>query len=395
MEVLFISHKYPPSIGGMQKQSYELIRGYEEHGIAHKITIAPDENKVAFFAKLRRRVNQLLRLHPTIDLIHCNDGVCGFFGQRLLGDLGIPMFVTYHGLDLLWPNSYYQKWLAEGGLKKFAGIICVSDYTADEAIRRGAHPSTVRAVLNGVDEPIWDKTKVRPALIDKISSLRSNKKRLLMSIGRPVKRKGFTWFVKEVLPMLPDDIYYLIVGPRAERSALSKAFRRLAPKSFLKQVDLFLGSNSDQNHLEYMTDEEVGRRFEWLSDLNYHELQYVLSQIDLSIMPNIDVDGDAEGFGLVSLEANMHEKYVIAADIHGVPSAVHDTENGILIESENKNEWREEIMKFLMKSTEEQCEIGKKAKLYVNETFSWERMAAEYHEAFIEMLDYASINRTV
>ena len=29
-QVLFITHKYPPSMGGMQKESYELVTGIEK-----------------------------------------------------------------------------------------------------------------------------------------------------------------------------------------------------------------------------------------------------------------------------------------------------------------------------------------------------------------------------
>ena len=116
MEVLFISHKYPPSIGGMQKQSYELINCFDAHGVAHHIVLSPEENRVTFFLRLRRRVSQMITEHPSIRLIHCNDGVCGVMGQLLLSSFDLPLVVTFHGLDLLWPNKLYQRWLQGGGI---------------------------------------------------------------------------------------------------------------------------------------------------------------------------------------------------------------------------------------------------------------------------------------
>ena len=60
MEILFISHKYPPSIGGMEKQSYELIQGMEAYAKVHKIVYEGHESKLLFFLKLKRRVKTML-----------------------------------------------------------------------------------------------------------------------------------------------------------------------------------------------------------------------------------------------------------------------------------------------------------------------------------------------
>lgn len=101
MEALFISHKYPPSIGSMQKQSCELIKCFGTHGVGHHIVLSSQENRVTFFHKLKSRVRQMIAKHPNIQLIHCNDGVCGVLGQLLLRSIDIPLVVTFHGLDLL------------------------------------------------------------------------------------------------------------------------------------------------------------------------------------------------------------------------------------------------------------------------------------------------------
>ena len=74
MAVLFISYKYPPSLGGMQKQSYELITGYASHHKTYKLVYDQQSSLVFFFLKLFWVVPQLLRRHPEIQLIHLNDG---------------------------------------------------------------------------------------------------------------------------------------------------------------------------------------------------------------------------------------------------------------------------------------------------------------------------------
>ena len=83
MEVLFITHKFPPSIGGMQKQSYELINGMHRYCKIHTIIQSPTENKLWFFLNLRRRVKNMLRLHPGISVIHCNSCCFFYFVSRI------------------------------------------------------------------------------------------------------------------------------------------------------------------------------------------------------------------------------------------------------------------------------------------------------------------------
>lgn len=375
MEVIFISHKYPPSIGGMQKQSYELINGFESYGKAYRLTPEHDESKVYFFWKLRSRVRTLLKQNHNISLIHCNDGLCGFLAMQLLRGVDIPVVVTFHGLDLLWPNGFYQKWLTSSGLKKFAGIIGVSSFTADEAIKRGADPKKVSVVLNGVDEPDWSMAEVRADMIQYVKSLESLNKKVVVSIGRPVKRKGFNWFIQKVLPMLDDKIHYVIIGPRTERSRFHELIRKVTPKALLNNIDLFFGANSAQNELmTLLGNDKFKKRFDWFHDLNYHELQFMLSISSLSVMPNISVAGDAEGFGLVSLEANMHEKYVVAADIDGIPSAVRDKLNGRLLPPEQEMIWAQVINDFCILSPEEAQRKGVDSKQFVLKTFSWSKM---------------------
>ena len=149
----------------------------------------------------------------------------------------------------------------------------------------------------------------------------------------------------------------------------------------LSQIDVFFGSNSAQGTLELLVD-RYEHQVNWLSDLNYHEVQYMLAQATLMVMPNIAVKGDAEGFGLVSLETNMQETYVLAADVDGIPSAVHDGQNGTLIEAGVADRWVAEIESFLGMSQQTILEKGRSAQAYVESTFSWRKMAAEYHDFF-------------
>src|SRR5690606_36679031 len=75
MEILFVSHKYPPATGGMEKQSYELIEGMRAHAIVRKIVYTGDESYFQFFRKLNGRILSMIHRYPKIGIIHFNDGL--------------------------------------------------------------------------------------------------------------------------------------------------------------------------------------------------------------------------------------------------------------------------------------------------------------------------------
>ena len=52
MEVLFVTYKYPPAIGGMQKQSFELIKGFEKVIKVHKLVYDNNGSLILFFMSL-------------------------------------------------------------------------------------------------------------------------------------------------------------------------------------------------------------------------------------------------------------------------------------------------------------------------------------------------------
>ncbi len=60
MAKLFVTHKFPPSIGGMQKQSYELVNGMVKRTKTYVLAHSPSESKFWFFLRLRARVIKLL-----------------------------------------------------------------------------------------------------------------------------------------------------------------------------------------------------------------------------------------------------------------------------------------------------------------------------------------------
>ena len=131
MKILFISHKYPPSTGGMEVQSYELISGIEKKHTIVKLVIKPKESQLTFFLTFRKKLNQILTTHKDIDIIHLNDGLMASVYYLLCPRIPIKTIITIHGLEITFPLYIYQKHLVPR-LHACNGVICVSEATRQE-----------------------------------------------------------------------------------------------------------------------------------------------------------------------------------------------------------------------------------------------------------------------
>jgi len=372
----------------MQKQCFELVEGFRPnhkvHLIVHDVL---KESKFAFFLALRKRVVQCFRDNPDIELVHCNDGVCAFFCQWIKKKYNIPVALTFHGLDLLWPNRFYQAMLPRI-VSNFDALICVSDYTADECLERGFEKDKVHVVYNGVDLcPDQFPERAEKALIERIRKMQSSGRKILVSIGRPVLRKGFSWFVRNVMPGLRDDYYYIIIGPETRFNRLERILLSLLPEGWRHQIFLFFGWTSDQDRLQELEqDPSFSKSFVWYRGLSYQAILYALANSDLFVMPNVAVRGDAEGFGLVALESVIQGSFVLAADTDGIPSAVTQGENGWLIGSGQADDWIEKIASYFEQSLNTRTTQIENAQSFVKSYYSWHRMVKGYERVFEKLV---------
>ncbi len=383
-EILCITHKYPPMIGGMELQSFELIKGLSSYYKTHVIAYNNRENKILWFGKLKSRIQNVLKENPNIKLIHLNDGSMGIACLWLRKYTDIPIVVTYHGLDITFPLDFFQRKLIPK-LSGFSGAICVSQSTRNECLQRGFDEEKTYVVKNGVDSNIGDISFDR-TIVEKLQNnfgIDITDKHILVTLGRPVKRKGFSWFLKNVMPYLNKDICLMMVGPmKSEFSFIEKSLQAMS-NNFNHNVQLMLGLASDVKDVEEQL--KLQENVFHLGSLPYTDLLQVLSLADLFIMPNIHVEGDIEGFGLVALEASMCETFVLASGIEGITDAVINGENGYLLPSENAPIWIEKIHELL--SDKEKLKVlSEYGKEFTRRNYSWDIMVNEYKAIFDEFI---------
>ena len=382
-EILFVSHKYPPATGGMEKQSFELIEGIRKLTKTHHILFQKEESIFSFFWKLNKRILTKIKAHPNIRLIHFNDGLVASLSLYHKGYTQLKKVVTLHGLDVVFPFPYFQHKIVPQ-FEKFDLIIAVSHATADAAIRRGISAEKVIVIPNGVDHRITQANHIlsdKEKLMQRFPQLNLDKPYLL-TLGRPVKRKGFSWFIKNVLPLIQQDVQLILVGPFKKKTPFFERILTILPKKYYQLVTLFLGYPSDAKNIRHLIKQpDINPHVKHLGKVAFEDLQLLLANATAFLMPNIYVDGDMEGFGLVCLEASLSGTLVLASEIEGITDAIKHHKNGILLTSKDPIAWRNQIQQILSNPADYQ-QLANGYREYTLQNYSWEKMVAAYFEVF-------------
>ncbi|MCS4223982.1 glycosyltransferase family 4 protein [Sphingobacterium sp. BIGb0165] len=371
IEILFISHKYPPAVGGMEKQSFELINNAALYLKVHTIVYDNKESILTFFFRLNQRILSKIKDNPGIRLLHFNDGLIAALASFHKGYDHLKKVVTLHGLDIVFPFPYFQHKVIPR-FNTFDQVITVSQATAEAAQSRGIDSSRISVIPNGVDPlssiSVQEEDKFPPYFI---------------TLGRPVKRKGFSWLMQQVIPALQGNFKLLMVGPFDQRPTLKERLLNLLPAKLYHLSTLFLGHPSDQQEMRRLL-KAYPEKIQHLGKVPFVQLKHLLANAQAFLMPNIHVPGDMEGFGLVCLEASSAGTVVVASELEGITSAITHNHNGLLLNSQDTDAWIGQLQSILDNPDHYQ-NLGQQFKNNTSSDFSWDIMARSYCHTFVEL----------
>lgn len=344
--LLIVTRAFPPVVGGMETLSADFAAALTQK--TKTIVIANRHGKRALPWFLPWAILQLLRKSRQVDVIHLGDPLLTIL-LLVLPKLRKPVTVTVHGLDILYPSPLYQA-LLRRAFPKVTLAFCISRFVEQKVQER--FPSVETVVLtpgHTATPPVSDVT--RDALAHDLGrALPSGP--LLLTVARLVRRKGVAWFVEQVLPSIPDATF-LIIGDGPERQAITEAAQR----------------------------KDVSDRAILAGKVSVETVQRAYAVADIFVMPNIPVAGDAEGFGLVALEAASAGLPVIASHLEGISDAVIPNETGILVPPLDANTWSTTITRLLRDSMTRQ-QLSNRAPKAIRERFSWNTRAEEVLSVF-------------
>ena len=348
LKILFISRAYPPVTGGLENQNYELSQWLPK--ISHTTTIANRHGKKFLPIFLPYAFIKAIFLLPKYDAVLLGDAVLSVVGWKLKFFTKKPVICVTHGLDLTYKNKFYQKFWIGHFIKKMDRLIAVGNETIEAGVHRGIPRDKFVFIPNGVDCAKFIEPHTREEL-EKIVGEKLENKKILLSTGRLAVHKGIDWFSENVIPRLGGDVLYLIAGDGEKKKAIEKV----------------------------INDKKLGDRIKMLGHVSDDDLKILYNTADVYVKPNIQVTGTMEGFGLVVIEAASCGLPVVACDLEGLKDAIKDGQNGFLVGHCDTDGYVRKINELLSDDNYRK-EFGKKARKFVIENFSWDKISKRYLE---------------
>jgi colanic acid/amylovoran biosynthesis glycosyltransferase len=268
-------------------------------------------------------------LNPS--LIHAHFGLDGEFAQVWAQCLKIPLIITFHGFDATWRQDsiaqsvWYRHWLdivsrrgqffRDRYLKRRSHIwqnthtiIAVSDFVRQQLIDKGCPSAKILTHYIGIDLTQFQPDPHIP------------REPIILFVGRLVEKKG---------------CQHLLV-------ALSKI------KDQVSQVRLvIIGDGPLRTKLE-ATVHRYHLPVEFLGRQSPDQVKNWMNRAQVFCVPSVvAANGDAEGLGMVFLEAQAMELPVVSFASGGIPEAVADGETGFLVPEKDETALGKALLKVL------------------------------------------------
>jgi phosphatidyl-myo-inositol dimannoside synthase len=369
MKVIYISHLHPvgennlENLGGTQTVSLQILNQLKQHPeiAVHPVLLQSSSKWIAlhtllFLPKLYLALPKIIE-EEKADLVCFVSMVTASLAYFLRNKINIPMVTLNHGHDVIWNFWPYQK-LVPKIFQSLNGVISVSESTRQASLARGLQPAKGIVLPNGITINLrrpFNKINSR-VLIEKEFNIDLTDRFLLLSVGRLVKRKGHAWFMKEVLPLIQSNVAYVLIGDGAEAETIQQ-LKQQSPKS-----DRIILAGKVSNRL----------------------LQHAYDAADLFIMPNIPVQGDMEGFGVVILEANEARTPAIASALEGIQDVIKNGVNGYTVKPLDPQRFAEAIDRSLHRNLPR---LSDSSYQHVFQQHQWSSIGSLYVDFFRRIIE--------
>ncbi len=361
--LLFVSRAYPPVLGGIENQN----RGLHESlaALVPLTAIINRRGKSALWWFLPYALVRMLLIARRHEAVLLGDGVLGPLGACVKHCFPkVRVYSVIHGLDVTFarkPGILPRLYAAVNlpALCRLDGLIAVGREPLEQAVAAGLPRARITFIPNGLFPEEFREAPDRSAL-ERVLGEALGQRRVILQVGRFVRRKGALWFIREVLPALPADVLYVAAGAAPAESAVG-----------------------DQGYLPdcRRAVEETGQtdRVRFVANAPEAVMKTLLANADLVVMPNIPDTATVEGFGLAAIEGGAAAKVVLAAGIEGLRDAVHDGQNGVLLPSGDALAWVGAVTKWLSDDARREA-FGQAAREHVRTEFAWGGIARRYLE---------------
>lgn len=360
-KILFISRAYPPITGGIENQNFGIAQSLSE--IADVTIVANPHGKKFLPVFLPYIAARLIFTSWKYDAVLFGDGVAGTLGAlvRVLPGKTKALSII-HGLDITFARrtsflATVYKHINIPALKTLDRLIMVGNQTIEEAVSIGISREKCTFVPNGVFiEDIFEQHT--RAELEQVVGTELKDRKVILRIGRYVQHKGVEWFLRNVVPSLPDNTLFVAAGAVVGAKTAGDA-------SYYPRCQKAVAELGLENKVRLLT------------NLPWSDMKVLFNTVDLAVSPNIPVPGTMEGFGINVIEAASCERVVVASDLEGLKDAIIEGKNGFLVAPGDAQAYIDKITELLGKDDYRKS-FGEQARIFSTQHFQWSTIAEQY-----------------
>lgn len=257
-----------------------------------------------------------------------------------------PVVIYAHGEELTsWGRGGKYRAM-RFALRHADQVVANSEHTRDTLLGMGIAAQRIAVIYPGVDVAVFRPGLDSAGLRESLGIDQSEK--LVFSVGRLTRRKGFDQTIRAIAQLRAEQlpVHYVIAGIGEDSDYLDGLIREHALQGSV--------------HLIGAVDAAALPRW--------------LCTSDVFAMPNREINGDNEGFGMVFIEAAACGKASLAGHAGGTEAAVLHEITGLRVDGAALESVLRGLRSLLTHSATTAA-YGQRALARVEREFSWERVA--------------------
>ena len=332
-----------------------------------------------YYASVRRLLAQI-----TPEVAHHHSRPAGLWLSRRAADAVVHV-ISLHSMEYGWGFGHraWDRGIFRRGLNAAVRVLCVSNFIRTHTLQRYPELSDrAQTIYNGVDGDLFHPgtgdgepgagspapqahEPTSPPAFAKASA--GKQAHIILYVGRIEERKGVKLLVdafERIISARAPGTRLLIVGPHSYWDAQpSGYYRTLADRCAANPRIEMRGPTYDDT-----------------------ELAGVYRQATVSVVPSVF----PEALGLTSLEAQASGVPVVVSNSGGLPETVSDGESGIVFDNRSVEQLADAVLRLLGAEARRGA-MAAAARAWVLSRFSWNIIAAQLEDVYLDALKSASI----
>ena len=288
---------------------------------------------------------ELFREHR-VDLVHSHEFTMGVYGTAATRLLGLPHLITMHG-GLTVCKALRRRIALRWAMRTSDHVVMVSRATQKQfADDLGVKPSLFNVVPNGVPTEAGDATRVRAEFgIGEHDCV-------VLAVGVLEAHKGHRFLIEALA--------------RLEREKIGMPWKLI--------IAAGAGGSEHDDLLRMVRAEGLQDRVHFA--FNRTDVSDLLALADVFVMPSL-----WEGLPMAVLEAMVAGKAIIASRIAGIPEAIVDGRDGLLVPPGQVTPLADALRQLIV-DAERRASLGAMAARRANEDFTIGVMTSRYEQLY-------------